>query len=85
MFIQCGYAPLHLLILHSALSTDLRLIHLERLLAAGAAINQTVADGKLVCVCMTHKAFHVLYVLLCMIQFIRIKEYNGIYYIMSMA
>ena len=67
MCIQCRYAPLHLLILHSALSSDLRLILLERPLAAGAAINQTVADGKLVCICMTHKAFHVLHVLLCMI------------------
>ena len=51
MFIQCGHAPLHLVLVQPFLSADKRLLPVERLLAAGAAVNQTVAgDGTWVCI-----------------------------------
>ena len=54
---QHGRAPLHLVLLHPDLSADERLLLMERLLAAGADINQTVTDGTKVCICMFKKAF----------------------------
>ena len=51
MFIQCGCAPLHLVLIYSGLSADGRLLLVERLLAAGAAVNQAVTcDGTWVCI-----------------------------------
>ena len=57
MFIQCGCAPLHLVLLNPFLSADGCVLLVERLLAAGAAVNQTVAGGgEWVCICMLHRA-----------------------------
>ena len=51
MFIQCGFAPLHLVLTDSDLSADERPLLVERLLAAGATVNQTVTgDGPEVCI-----------------------------------
>ena len=50
MFIQRACAPLHLLIGDSDLSADEYPLLLEPLLAAGAAVNQTVTNGTLVCI-----------------------------------
>ena len=53
IFIQCGLAPLHLLLLRSGLSADERPLLLLRLLAAGAALYQIVAcDDLWVCICI---------------------------------
>ena len=52
MFIQSGCTPLHLVLRRLGLSDDERLLLLEPLLAAGAEVNQTVTDGKWVCICM---------------------------------
>ena len=51
MFIQCGFAPLHLVLIYRGWSAGERLLLVERLLAAGAAVNQTVTgDGTWVCI-----------------------------------
>ena len=52
MFIQCGHAPLHLVLLRYDLSADDRLLLAERLLAAGAAVNQTVTGDNDPWVCI---------------------------------
>ena len=44
MFIQCGFAPLHLMLIYCAWPADEHMLLVERLLAAGAAVNQTVTD-----------------------------------------
>ena len=55
---QCGHAPLHLVLRRTDLSADECLLLLERLLAAGADTNQTVTDGDtLVCICIFQMAF----------------------------
>ena len=51
MFIQCGYAPLHIMLAASGWTTDERLLLMERLLATGAAVNQPVTgDFPEVCI-----------------------------------
>ena len=59
MYIQRGYAPLHLVLLNSGLTADERLLLLERLLAAGAEVEQTVTDGAWVGICLSER-IHVL-------------------------
>ena len=52
MFIQCGFAPLHLVLIYRGWSADDRLLLAECLLAAGAAVNQAVTDGNDTWVCI---------------------------------
>ena len=57
MFIQRGFAPLHMVLAAIDLSADECLLLLEPILTAGAAINQIITgDGTLVCICMLFKA-----------------------------
>ena len=56
MFIQRGYAPLHLVLTVPDLSADECLPLLGHLFKAGAEVNQTITDGEWVCICMLHKA-----------------------------
>ena len=51
-FIQKGYAPLHLAVLHPKLPGDQRVTMVERLLYAGADANQAAGDGGWVCIWM---------------------------------
>ena len=53
MFTQRGYAPLHLVLHRSGLYADECLLLLERLLEAGAVVNQGVTDGALVGICVS--------------------------------
>ena len=50
MYIQRGYAPLHLVLLRSDLSAAECLLLLEHLLAAGATVNHTVTGDAWVCI-----------------------------------
>ena len=61
MFIQRGLAPLHMVLATIDMSADKCLPLLERLIEAGAAINQIITDGIWVCICMLHKRSHILY------------------------
>ena len=67
MFIQRGYAPLHLVLTVSDLSADECLPHLGQLFKAGAEVNQTITEGEWVCIFMLNKALT--YFIFCYILF----------------